>query len=102
VEEDQYSDIGGGRRAYVGGFSMATRGRPAFRVSGHRGGDAIAIPTIPPARATPCSRLADFDRDSDLDVVLGTKTAANAGKLEFWSNVGINVFTQRRVVTRGE
>jgi len=43
--------------------------------------------------------LGDWDRDGDLDVAFGTRTGANAGKIEIWSNSGLGVFTFQRALT---
>lgn len=37
--------------------------------------------------------LIDVDQDGDLDVVLGTRTGANAGKVEIWHNDSMGNFT---------
>ncbi len=72
------------QEGWVGTGSPTTAGN-AFYTNSSGKGTAVAI--------------ADMNNDGIPDVVLGTRTGTAAGRIEIWTNDGIGVFTQRRVLT---
>ena len=88
------SDVSGGFETWLNqatahegwvGAGNPTTAASGYYSNGSGRGDAIA--------------LADLDHDGDYDVILGTRTGAQTGKVEIWLNNGSGGFTPSTVLT---
>ena len=88
------SDVAGGFEVWPN-QGNANRGRVGI-------GSPVTTPHAYYSQSTGAGRsisLADFDRDGDLDVALGTRTGDNAGVIEIWLNDGWGTYTRSRQLT---